>query len=373
MKLQCEKYILDAAVATASRAAASKSSNPALEGLLLEASVAGGVRITGYDLKKGIYTDVPADVSEAGSIVLPAKIFGEIVRKLPDGIVTLVSAKNYNTHINCGKADYDIMGMDPEDYPALPDMDAHTIDITMKQDVLGRMIRETDFAVSDNEARPIYTGEYMECAEGRMTIVALDGYRMAVRREEVESCSEENCSVIIPGSALADVEKLCTAEDGSVRISIGVKHTSFRLNDTTLISRKLEGEFLNYKKTLPTEFAIRLKAERTALIRCADRVSLMIDGQSKNPLRCRFGAGNLNITTANATGRAEDNCPIEGDGKDTVMGFNSSYLLQALKAAPADKLLVGINNANSPCVLMPEDENDSFTYMILPVRLRAEE
>lgn len=373
MKFQCEKYVLDAAVSTASRAAAAKSPQPALEGLLLEASLEGGVRITGYDLKKGIYTDIPADVSKAGSIVLPAKMFGEIVRKLPDGFVTVVSDDHFKTHINCGKADYDIMGSDSEDYPALPDMDEHTTDIVLRQEVLGRMVRETAFAVSDNESRPIYTGELLECAEGRLTMVALDGYRLALRRENVESCSAESVTVIIPGTALSDVEKLCTDEEDTVRLSVGMKHVCFRLNNTTLISRKLEGEFLNYRKTVPTEFAISLKGARTELIRCADRVSLIIDDRTKNPLRCQFGNGNLNISSATPLGRAEDNCPLEGDGRDTVVGFNNSYLLQALKAAPADSLLININNGTSPCVLQSADGNDSFVYMILPVRLRSGE
>lgn len=373
MKFQCEKYVLDAAVATASRAAASKSPVAALEGLLLEASVEGGVRITGYDLKKGIYTDIPADVSKAGSIVLTARIFGEIVRKLPDGIVTLTADDNQKTHISCGKADYDIIGSDPQDFPELPDMDEHTSDIIMKQAVFGKMIRETAFAVSDNESRPIYTGELLECAENRLTMVALDGYRLALRRESVESCSDESCTVIIPGSALNDVEKLCTSDEDTVKLSIGMKHVCFRLNNTTLISRKLEGEFLNYKKTVPTEFAICLKGERDEMVRCVDRVSLIIDDRAKNPLRCCFGNGNLNITAATPRGRAEDNCAFEGDGRGTVMGFNNIYLLQALKAAPAARLLVNINNGSSPCVLKPEDENDSFIYMILPVRLRAGE
>ena len=372
MKFQCEKYVLDAAVSTASRAAAAKSPQPALEGLLLEASLEGGVRITGYDLKKGIYTDIPADVSKAGSIVLPAKMFGEIVRKLPDGFVTVVSDDHFKTHINCGKADYDIMGSDSEDYPALPDMDEHTTDIVLRQEVLGRMVRETAFAVSDNESRPIYTGELLECAEGRLTMVALDGYRLAVRREKAASVSPEPISVIIPGSALSDVEKLCTDEQGSVCLVLGNKFLKFMLNNVTLITRKLEGEFLNYHKAVPAEFSISMKGERTELIRCADRVSLMIDDRAKNPLRCQFGSGNLNITSATPLGRAEDNCRLEGDGKDTVIGLNNSYLLQALKAAPADTLLVKLNNGNSPIVFTPEEGDDSFVYMILPVRLRTD-
>lgn len=377
MKFQCEKYVLDNAAAIAARAAAAKSPVAALEGLFLQASLGGedgsGVlRITGYDLKKGIFADIPADVSEAGGLVLPAKMFGDIVRKLPDGIVTLTADKNYKTHISCAKADYDIMGSDPEDYPELPDVEDHTIDLEMKQELLGRMIRQTLFAASDNESRPIYTGALMECNEGRLTMVTLDGYRLAIRRENAESCSAESCSVIVPGTALSEVEKLCTSEEGNVRMSVGRKHVCFRLNGVTLISRKLEGEFLNYHKAVPTEFSIRLKAQRTDMIRCAERVSLIIDDRSKNPLHCLFGNGSLNISSATALGRAEDNCPTEGDGKDTLIGLNNSYFLQALKAAPADRLLVNINNGNSPCVFLPEDGNDSFAYMILPVRLRAE-
>lgn len=379
MKIQCEKSYLDSAVATASRAAAVKSPIPALEGLLLQASKRiepemGLLTVTGYDLKKGIYAEAAVDLIESGSVVLPAKMFGEIVRKLPDGIVTISSDKNFKTHINCGKADYDIMGSDPADYPALPELDAGARfdSLVMRQTVMGAMIRQTAFAISDNESRPIYTGELLECDGETVTMVALDGYRLAVRREKAASVSPEPISVIIPGSALSDVEKLCTDEQGSVCLVLGNKFLKFMLNNVTLITRKLEGEFLNYHKAVPAEFSISMKGERTELIRCADRVSLMIDDRAKNPLRCQFGSGNLNITSATPLGRAEDNCRLEGDGKDTVIGLNNSYLLQALKAAPADTLLVKLNNGNSPIVFTPEEGDDSFVYMILPVRLRTD-
>ena len=372
MKFQCEKYSLDFGVATASRAAAVKSPIPALEGLLLQASQ-GGLRISGYDLKKGIYADMDADVSESGAIVLPAKMFGEIVRKLPDGIVTVTSDKNNKTHINCLQADYDIMGSDAEDYPELPDRESVTKNIVMQQTLFGTMIRQTNFAVSDNEARPVYTGELLECDGEKLTVVALDGYRLALRREKNYEGGAEPCSVIVPGNVLNDVEKLCVEENAPIWICVGQKYVHFSANHVTVITRKLDGEFLNYHKAVPSEFAFRLKAQRTELIRCVDRVGLMIDDKAKNPLRCQFGNGRLNITSNTALGRAEDNCVIEGDGGDTVIGFNNSYLLQALKAAPADRLLLNITNGSSPIVLLPEDENDSFQYMILPVRLRAGE
>ena len=373
MKFQCEKFVLDNGVATASRAAAVKSPIPALEGLLLQASE-GGLRISGYDLKKGIYTDLEADVSESGAIVLPAKMFGDIVRKLPDGVVTVTTDKNMKTHIHCLQADYDIMGTDAEDYPALPDRESITKNIVMPQGIFGAMIRQTNFAVSDNEARPIYTGELLECDGEKLTMVALDGYRLALRREKIaEGMAADPCSVIVPGNVLSDVEKLCVNEQGPVCVCAGQKFVHFITNNVTVITRKLDGEFLNYHKAVPTEFAFSMKAQRTELIRCADRVGLMIDDKAKNPIRCQFGDGKLNITANTALGRAEDNCVIDGDGGETVIGFNNNYLLQALKAAPADRLLLHITNGSSPIVILPEDENDRFQYMILPVRLRAGE
>ena len=185
MKFSCEKGFLDQAVTTAARAAAAKSSIPTLEGLLLEAN--HNLRITGYDLKKGIYTNVDADVSASGSVVLGAKIFADIVRKLPDGVVTIVSDDKNMVHISCGNADYNIMGIDAGDYPELPSMD-YSSSLALSQDTLGQMIRETNFAVSDNESRPVYTGALLEVESDVLTMVAVDGYRLALRRENLDRC-----------------------------------------------------------------------------------------------------------------------------------------------------------------------------------------
>ena len=369
MKFTCEKYLLSQAVATAGRAAASKSPIPALEGLLIEAG-ASGVRVTGYDLKKGIYTGFPADVAVPGSVVLSAKLFGDIVRKLPDGIVT-ISADEYNAvNITCGNADYNISGTPSEDYPELPSMD-HASNLTLAQDVFARMISQTSFAISTNESRPVYTGALLEVEDKTLTMVAVDGYRLALRREAVDSCDADALRFIVPGAALSDLEKICSSPEEPVRIAVGSKHVSFSVGDTVLISRRLEGEFLNYKKTVPYDFPIRVKASRSDMIRCADRVSLIIDDRSKNPLRCVFGDGVLSITCATPLGRAEDSCAIDGNGTDLMIGFNNSYLLDALKAAPADVLQVNLGTGSSPCVLTAEDGSDKFLYMILPVRLRA--
>ncbi len=367
MKFSCEKYLLQAAVNMASRCAASKSPIPALEGLLIQAGA--GVRVTGYDLKKGIYTSFPADVAEPGSIVLSARLFGDIVRSLPDGVVTVYIQDGMTVRIVCGPSDFSIVGSDSGEYPELPGVDRENY-IAVPQNILSKMIRQTSFAVSDNESRPVYTGELFEVKGEHLTVVAVDGYRLALRREKVESGQMEDCSFIVPGAALNDLEKLCGDTEDPVEITVGAKHISFALGDTVLVSRRLEGEFLNYSKSIPSEFSTTVQADRDELTKAVSRVSLIIDERTKNPLRLCLGDSVIRILCTTGIGRGEDQCPVKGAGSLEI-GFNNRYLLDALKAAPADELKLCFNNASSPCVILPADGSDGFSYMILPVRLKA--
>jgi DNA polymerase-3 subunit beta len=256
-------------VATVSRAAASKSPNPALEGLLIEA--AEGIKITGYDLVKGIYTSFAADVSESGSVIISARLFDNIVRRLPDDIVTISSNDGNLTRICCGSADFSIMGLYSDNYPELPSVEYQKA-VTIPQKIMKEMIEQTLFAVSDNEARPIYTGALFEIEEGKLTVIAVDGYRLALRRAEPESNEMSDCSFIVPGAALTDLQKMCSDNEEAVRIILGSKHISFSVGNSVLVTRRLEGEFLDYRKAIPKEFSIIIKAERTKLLRTVDCV-----------------------------------------------------------------------------------------------------
>ena len=368
MKFSCTRSELQAAVTIAAKAASSKSPIPALEGILIETGT-DKVQLTGYDLKKGIYTMVDAAVSEPGSIVLGARIFENIVRSLPDGTVT-VKTDGCNVSINCENSDFSIIGTDAADYPELPSIDGQ-VGVQLPQDLLGEIIRQTIFAVSDSEARPIYTGELFEIGDGHLTVVAVDGYRLALRREPVEGVSGDY-SFIVPGTALSDLEKLCGQTDENVQINLGSKHISFTIGDTVLVSRRLEGEFLNYQKSVPSAFGVEVRADRRFLQRTVERVSLIIDDKIKNPIRCTFGDGQITVVCATGLGKAEDSCMVEGNGGDLEIGFNNRYLLDALKAAPADEVMVCLNSGSSPCVITPADGDENFLYMILPVRLKAE-
>ena len=368
MKFTCERELLVPAVNITAKAASPKSPIPALEGILIETGQ-DHLKLTGYDLKKGVYTRVEAQVSEMGSIVLPARIFGEIAHALPDGQVSLVT-EGMNVTIRCASAEYHIVGSDPADYPELPSIDGQT-GVSLPQDILSRMIRQTIFAVSDNESRPVYTGELFELSGGLLTVVAVDGYRLALRRERVEGL-EADCTFIVPGSALSDLEKLCGETEDPVHINLGSKHISFTLGTTVLVTRRLDGDFLNYRKSVPSVFQHELTAEVRSFQRTIERVSLIIDDKIKNPLRCTFGDGQVRIVCATSKGKAEDFCALDGDGGKVEIGFNNRYLLDALKACPAEQIRICLNTGSSPCVLLPADGGEEFCYMILPVRLKAE-
>ena len=371
MKFSCEKYVLQQAIGIASRCAASKSPIPELEGILINAEQE--VRLTGYDLKKGTYTSFSADVSEPGSIVLNARLFSDIVRSLPDDILTIDTKNGLETYIVCGQSEFSITGLSGAEYPALPSVDKES-SVTLPQNVLGKMIRQTSFAVSDNESRPVYMGELFDIEENTLTIVAIDGYRLALRRENIENGRLENGSFIVPGSVLSDVEKLCADSDDSVNITVGTKHISFTFDNTVVISRRLEGNFIDYKKSIPAEFSYMIDVEREEFARCVGRVSLMIDDRIKSPLRIKVEDDHILLRCRSAIGRGEDEFVGKNaiDGQITI-GLNNRYLMDALRAAPADTVRLGINTASSPCVIFPVDGSDAFSYMILPIRLRAED
>ena len=368
MKFSCEKYLLQSACGTASRAAASKSPIPALEGLLLQA--ADRLTVTGYDLKKGIYTQLEADVKEQGSVVVGARLFGEMIRRLPDGIVTISTDVNNNVNVKCGKSEFNFMGISPEDYPEMPVVDGVN-NIALPQKILSSMINQTIFAVADNDMRPIYTGTLFDIEGEELTMVAVDGYRLAKRSEKLETAKMENCSFVVPGSALADIERICGDSEELVKISVGAKHISFSIGETVVISRRLEGEFLNYKKSIPDSFKYTVKVDRDEFMSAIDRVALIVSERNTSPVRMSFNDGSIDCLCVTPIGRAEDVCTCEDSGEGLQIGFNDRYLKDALKAAGTEELNVCLNSASSPCVITAADGSENFTYMILPVRLHA--
>jgi len=281
-------------------------------------------------------------------------------------------SSGYVAEISSEMSDFEILGSPTSDYPELPTVDEQDT-IEIEESVLKKMIAQTNFAVSDNESRPIHTGALFETENGELTVVAVDGYRLALRCESLDKSDVPELSFVVPGVALTEVERIISDGDGQVTITLGSKHIIFTIDETILISRRLEGEFLNYKNSLPQQAKYRFSVEKDELISAVERVSLIISDKLKSPVRCVFGDGVVKLHSASALGKANDECVMSGDGEDMEIGFNDKYLLEALKAAPSDNIALELNSSVTPCIISPADDSTNFLYMILPVRLKAYE
>ncbi|HIY32631.1 MAG TPA: DNA polymerase III subunit beta [Candidatus Evtepia faecavium] len=369
MKFSCEKALLQNAILTASRAVSLKSTIPALEGLLLEAQENGDVYLTGYNQETGIRSCFQAEVTETGSMVLPARLFGEIVRKMPDDVL-LFQEESLKVHIACGMSEFDLMGIDPEDFPELPTVEYQN-SLTLPQQTLRSMISQTLFAVSDDESRPVHTGSLFVVDDEGLTIVAVDGFRLALRREPV---TEKNGTFefVVPGASLGEVEKICQETDAPVEVHQGSRHILFKMESTILIARRLEGEFLAWRQAIPRNNPIKVTADTKQLLSCMERVSLIVSEKLKSPLRCTIGDGQIDITTRTAIGNAHDCCPVEGSGSGLEIGFNNRYMMDALKAASREKVTLEMSSPITPCIIVPAEGEENFLFMVLPVRLKAD-
>lgn len=369
LKFTCEKVLLQNAVATASRAVSAKSSIPALEGLLLEAG--SQLTLSGYNTQTGIRTTVDADIREPGRIVLNARLFGDIIRRMPDDVIVFSVDEKLMVHLSCGDASFDILGLSADDYPELPEVDDQYA-VSLQQRMLKAMIGQTAFAVSTNESRPIHTGALFEIDDSGLTMVAVDGFRLALRREPLEKIEGGSFRFVAPGSALKEVESICGDTDDNIQVICGKRHILFSAGNTQLICRRLEGDFLDYRNAIPRNNPILVEVENNALLRSLDRVSVVISEKLKSPVRCVFDDGRVLLSARTGNGEAKDICPAKGDGKNLEIGFNNRYLMEALRFAPADTVRFALNTNISPCVITPVDGSDSFLYMVLPVRLKTQ-
>lgn len=370
MKFSCEKVLLQNAISVASRSVAQKSSIPALEGLLLH--VAEELTISGYNMQIGIRTKISADIQEPGDLVLNAHLFGDIVRKMPDDVITFVSDERQLVHLSCGDADFDILGLSAGDYPELPEVEDE-YSVSIQQKVLRAMIDETSFAVSTNESRPVHTGSLFEISDTGLTMVSVDGFRLAVRREPLEKIDGGAFSFVAPGSALNEIEKICTETENLASITLGKRHILFEVGDTELICRRLEGEFLDYKNAVPRTNPIAIIVDTKSLIESIDRVSVVISEKLKSPVRCVFEHDRVRLSAKTGNGESKDVCRVSGDGGGLEIGFNNRYLMEALRYAPADAVQIELNTGISPAVIVPVDGSENFLYMVLPVRLKSAE
>ncbi len=371
MQFSCEKTILQNAISIASRAVSSKSTIALLEGLRITAEADGHLTLCGYNMSMGIYVDIDVMVTQPGSAVLNARLFGDIIRKLPDDVIYLETNENLMTTIRCGKAVFNLMASDAAEFPQLPEVDQQENGILLPQYMLKSMIAQTSFAVADNETKPVLTGCLFEIENGRLNIVAVDGFRLSVRRETLDTAVTDDTKFVVPGAALREIERILDESDDIVEIYPDSRHILFKIGETVLITRLLEGEFLNYRAAIPTDATAVITADVRELITSIERVSLIVSEKLKNPVRMEFDGSLLKLSCITAIGKAYDEYQYEGEVPHLEIGFNNRYLLEALRACPAEQVRVSLKGSLNPIVFTPE-EGDAFTYLVLPVRLKAE-
>ena len=367
MRFTCEKNMLVMGLNIAGRTVAQKSSLSVIEGILCKAGQ--NLSLTGYNMETAITYEIESDVSDVGECILPAKLFGDIVRRLPEGPVTVVVDENYKVSIWAGYASFTTSAESAEDYPELPDVgDGRAVHIPQNQ--LKNLISGTIFAVSENQGRPIHTGVKFEVTDTAITAVAVDGFRLARRTYHPEEGTGREMNFVVPAAGLKELEKILTDCDDAVTFTLGTKHILFQVGSATLVCRLLEGEFLDWRRVVPTNCPVKLVANVGDLASSVDRVGLIVSEKYKSPVRCVFGNQELLMRTSTTIGAAEDRCSLAGDGQELEIGFNVRYLADALRVIPSDEVTLELTNGLSPIVLTPVDDKEDFAYMVLPVRIK---
>ena len=367
MRFTCEKNMLVQGLNIAGRAVASKSSLSVIEGILCRAE--NGLSLTGYNMETGITYTVDADVSSPGQCILPARLFGDIIRRLPEGPVTVVVDEGYKVSIRAGYASFTISAENAEDYPELPDVGSGR-SVSIPQQKLKELISGTLFAVSENQGRPIHTGVKFEVEENAISAIAVDGFRLARRTYHPDAPTGRTISFVVPAAGLKEVEKILTDSDEDAAFTLGPKHILFEIGNATLVCRLLEGEFLDWRRVVPTNCPIKLCAHVSDLAASIERVGLIVSEKYKSPVRCVFSDQVLLLKTNTTIGAAEDRCAIAGDGKELEIGFNVRYLADALRVIPSEEVVLELTNGLSPIVLTPVEEKYDYSYMVLPVRIK---
>lgn len=368
MKFECEKSLLASAIEGVSRAITNRSAIPVLEGIYLKAE-GFNLTLTGYDMEMGITTTIECNVLVPGETVLEAKLLLSMVSRMPAGDVRIELTDEGQAIISGGVAEFEIPALNASDYPSLPVTGADNT-MTIPTSMMRELIEKTIYAVSQDDKKPAHTGELFVIEPGSLTIVALDGYRLAIIQRDVE-CTRD-IRIIIPAKTLQELLKIMGGPDDHVKIDANRRYVVFTTNGYTIMSRLIEGDFLNYESVIPKDKRTRVTVDCKTFINTIERASLIITERLKNPLRITFGEDKVTVRCQTPLGKVVDEfAPVEMTGDPVEIGFNNRYLLDAMRYSKCERMVLEINGPLSPVKILPEDGKD-FIYLVLPVRFKNE-
>ena len=370
MKMICEKENLLKAINSVTKAVASKTTMPILEGILIQTNE-NNVKFTTYDLEIGIEYIIECDVKEQGATVVNSIMFSEIIRKLPDTEITITVNENNLLVIECEGSLYKLATMNPDEFPELPKIDIEN-SIQLEQNCLKDMVKKTIFAVSTEENRPIFTGCLFEIKENKLNVVAVDGFRLAWKSKFLNN-KVNDFSAVIPGRTLNEINKILLDSFDMIKIGVSKNQALFEMENCKIVTRLLDGEFLNYSSVIPSNWETRIRVDKNVIQNCFERVSLIsassIEKEKKYPVKVLVDIGKVTISCTNQTGDAKEEMYVSTEGKNLEAGFNPKYFLDALRAIDDQEVYIDFGSSISPCIIKPVDDGD-YIYMVLPIRMK---
>ena len=362
MKLVCSRSNLLNGVQTVSKAVPSKTTMSILQCILIDASK--NIKLTANDMELGIETIVEGNIIEPGVVALDAKIFLEIVRKFPDGDITIETDDSYQTVITSGNANIKIVGKSGEDFSYLPNIEKLD-SVILSQFTLRELIRQTIFSIADNDTNKLMTGELFEVNEDKLRIASLDGHRISIRKVYLKN-SYPKKKVVVPGKTLNEISKILSGEtDKDVVIFFTNKHIVFEFDNTTVVSRLIEGDYFNIDQMLSSDYETKVTINKKKLLDSIDRATLLVKEGDKKPIIIDITENNMELKINSTIGSMRELIYISKNGKDLMIGFNPKFLIDALRVIDGDDVDIYLVNPKAPCFI--KDSEDSYVYMILPV------
>lgn len=367
MKIICTKSNLVKGVSIVSKAVPSKTTMPILECILIDATT-DIIKLTANDMELGIETIIEGDIIEKGLIAIDAKIFSEIVRKLPDNEVVIETQPNLQTLITCEKAKFNIAGKSGEEFSYLPYIEKEE-PVELSQFTLKEIIRQTIFTISDHDSNKLMTGELFEINENILKVVALDGHRISIRKVELMN-NYASKKVIVPGKTLIEVSKILSGEvESKANIYFTDNHIVFEFDKTVVVSRLIEGEYFKIDQMLSSDYETKVRVNKKELLNCIDRAMLLVKEGDKKPIIIHIGDDAMELKIQSQLGSMNEDILITKEGKDLLIGFNPKFLMDALRVIEDEEINIYLTNAKAPCFI--RDEKESYIYLILPVNFNA--
>lgn len=350
-----------------SKAVPSRTTMAILECILIDAST-NEIKLTANDMELGIETKIEGEIAERGVIALDAKIFSEIVRKLPDNEVTIETDASFKTIITCEKAKFNIIGKSGEDFSYLPYIERNE-PIVLSQFTLKEVIRQTIFSIADTDNNKLMTGELFEIKENQLKVVSLDGHRISIRNIGLKE-NYENHKVVVPGKTLQEVSKILPGDaNENVNMFFTDNHIVFEFDNTTVVSRLIEGEYFKIEQMLSSDYETKIKINKRELLNCIDRATLLVKEGDKKPIIMNVTDGNMELKINSFIGSMNEDIDIQKEGKDILIGFNPKFFIDALRVIDEEEVTLYMVNPKAPCFI--KDDEEKFIYLILPVNFNA--